>query len=364
MKKLLYITPRIDGSGGLQRVLSVKMNYLIEQYRYQISVLVSNPKSLHLFYDFSKIDYVYTTIQGVGPFYLWNYIGEVKKAIRMQNPDIVVIVDNGYKGFLLPYFLRKMGVSLVFEQHGFRFYEQLEYRLSFLTSLKISILNRIFNYTLSFADRLVVLTDTGKREWRHPQVVTIPNPLWMRQNPELISRQKIVLAVGRHEYVKGYDLLIPLWKRVVHNHPDWVLHIYGEENPDLRLEDLVTLLGLTGQVVLKKPTLDIELAYAEASVFVMTSRHEGFGMALLEAMASGLPCVAYDCPTGPSALIEDHTSGFLIPMYEEGAFVEAMQTLLKNDSLRLQMGAEGKRIASGYALDRVMSEWHQLFSSL
>lgn len=364
MKKLLYITPRIDGTGGLQRVLSIKATYLQDHFRYQITIATTNSRAEKPFYDFSVIRHLSRNLKGFGPFYFYSYVSLVRELVAQEQPDILIILDNGYKGFLLPYFLRNLPVKVVFEQHGFRFYESAEYSLSFVKRIQVFILRRLIDFSMSYVNQLVVLNHSSIKQWNHKKITVIPNPLWMVPQSTSVSKQNIVLAVGRHEHEKGYDLLISLWKRVVHNYPDWVLHIYGEENPDLRLEDLVISLGLTGQVVFKKPTLDIELAYAEASVFVMTSRHEGFGMALLEAMASGLPCVAYDCPTGPSALIEDHTSGFLIPMYEEGAFVEALQKLLSDSSLRKQMGNEGKRIASGYALDRVMSEWHQLFSSL
>ena len=364
MKKLLYVTHRVDGIGGLQRVFSIKINYLKENYNYDVSIVITNTKSSHHFFDFTKHKLLEEPLKGWGPFYLFHYINTVKKHIRSENPEVVIIIDNGLKGFLLPFFLRNLNVNIVFEQHGFRFYESLEKKLSFFQKLKISMLNKIIDFTLSFVDEFVVLSHASKKEWKVKSCQVIPNPLWIESSTENLLDNKRVISVGRQEFVKGYDLLLPIWKKVIQKHPDWKLHIYSDYNPELKLNEWVQKLNLDREVVFHEPTVAIEEAYAKASIYLMTSRHEGFGMVLLEAMACGLPCVAFDCPTGPAELIQNDCNGYLIQPFDLDAYAEKVISLIKDSELRRKFGENGQKNVQKYQLSVIMEKWHQLFSNL
>ena len=364
MKKLLYVTPRIDGSGGLQHVFSIKTNYLQKKYGYDVTIVTTNAKSEQNFFDFSNVKQVNKKIEGWGPFYLKNYVRLVKSEIKNQRPDVLIIVDNGLKGLLLPYFLRKCKVKMVFEQHGFRFYEDVEQKLHLFQRLKNAILNRIINYSISFVDEMIVLTEASKKEWKTKNSQTIPNPLWIENPNASALESKAVLTVGRQEFVKGYDLLLPIWKKVIQKHPDWKLHIYSDYNPELKLTELVQKLNLEEKIVFHEPTLEIDEAYSKASIYLMTSRHEGFGMVLLEAMACGLPCIAFDCPTGPAELITNDFNGYLIKPFDLDDYTEKVIVLIENIELRQKLGENGKQSIQKYQLPIIMEHWHQLFSDL
>lgn len=364
MKKLLYITPRLDGAGGIQHVFSIKANYLQAKYGYFVSILTTNARFEKILFDFSKIEHIDKKINGFGPFYLWNFIKIVKRQIKINNPDILIIVDNGLKGFLLPYFLRKLTARIVFEQHGFRFYEDIEQNLNAFQRLKNIFLNRIIDYTMSFVDELVVLTDSSKKEWKVENIKAIPNPLWIESPKENRLEHKVVVTVGRQEFVKGYDLLLPIWKQVIQKFPDWKLHVYSDCNPQLKLKELVQKLDLINDVVFYEPTNEIEKAYSNASIYVMASRHEGFGMVLLEAMACGLPCVAFDCPTGPAELITNDYNGYLIKPFDLETFAKKVIHLIEDNELRRKLGENGQQSVQKYQISLVMEQWHQLFSRL
>jgi glycosyltransferase involved in cell wall biosynthesis len=96
----------------------------------------------------------------------------------------------------------------------------------------------------------------------------------------------------------------------------------------------------------------------------MTSHYEGFPMVLLEAMASGLPCIAYDCPCGPRAIIQNNENGFLIENGNIDAFVQKMQLLIEDDIMREQMGHNAKNSVSKYDLETIMQQWKLLFEEL
>ena len=363
MKNLLYITPRLDGSGGLPKMFSVKTKYLVEQLGYQITILTTNARSNSYFFDFSKATIRNQHIPGKGLFYFYNYLKIVKQQIKKQNPDIIVIVDNGLKGLLLPYFLKNKKNTLIFEQHGHRYYADFEENSSFLKKIKQKILNSFVDISIAKVDQLVVLTPESKLEWKTKKCIAIPNPVCFAPFYHNALTQKRAIAVGRQVYEKGFDLLLAIWKQVVADYPDWILDVYGEKDQELGLEKLAKELHLEKNVHFHAPVLSIFEKYKEASVFLMTSRHEGFGMALIEAMACGLPCIAFDCPTGPREIIENGKNGFLIPMFDQNEYAIKVKEILENKDLRLQKGNQALQSVERFKLDVVMQQWDDLYTS-
>jgi glycosyltransferase involved in cell wall biosynthesis len=108
----------------------------------------------------------------------------------------------------------------------------------------------------------------------------------------------------------------------------------------------------------------MEAAYLEGSVFVMTSRFEGFGMVLIEAMSCGLPCIAFDCPYGPREIIEDGKTGYLIPYDNDDMFVERLTYLMEHPEVREQMGRAAKESVKRFSEELVMKKWKQFYESL
>jgi glycosyltransferase involved in cell wall biosynthesis len=96
----------------------------------------------------------------------------------------------------------------------------------------------------------------------------------------------------------------------------------------------------------------------------MTSRTEGFGLVLIEAMVSGLPCVAYDCPVGPRSIITDQENGFLVEDGNVDLFVEKLNLLIENEDIRKQLGEKAKKSVANYDLDTIMQQWQDLFESV
>jgi glycosyltransferase involved in cell wall biosynthesis len=173
--------------------------------------------------------------------------------------------------------------------------------------------------------------------------------------PELTGR--VVLAAGRLGRQKGFDLLIRAFVRVNAEHPDWELRICGGGPGRAALERLVDDLGLTGTVTFTGPVSALGEAMSEASMFVLSSRFEGFPLVLLEAMSKGLPPVSFDCPTGPGELIDDHRNGILVPAGDVGALARGMIELIEDPVLRRRCGAEATRTAEAYGMDVIGPRW-------
>lgn len=361
--KILYLVPNINNEGGVARVLAIKTNYLIEKWEYQIDFLTQNKGGFPQFYNFNKKIGFHDLILKGNPFqYLLNYKRKLNEQIELLNPDIIVVCDNGFKAFLLPYIL-KTKIPMVLEIHSsLNVIEKENDSILTLIGTHLAILFKKF--AARKFDEFVVETPESTKEWNVPNAIVIPNPLWFHTDKLAKLNSKKVIAVGRHVYEKGFDRLLYIWKKIVKKHPDWHLDIYGKSSDDLLLQKLTSELNLTNSVSFYNPTNDIVSKYQENSIYLMTSRFEGFGMVLIEAMASGLPCIAYDCPCGPRAIIENKSDGFLIKNGNESDFIDATLYLINNESKRIEMGKNAKKKSLNYNIDTIMPLWDSLFKDI
>jgi len=214
-------------------------------------------------------------------------------------------------------------------------------------------------------DAFVVLTKGNVKEWnRLKNIKIIPNPTSFYPSASSHLTTKKVISVGKQGYQKGYDRLLKAWKIVCKTIPDWKLEICGKIEPTENLNALTNELKIQHCVFFHPPTKDIEEKYQEASLYVMSSRFEGFGMVLIEAMACGLPCVAFDCPHGPADIITHQEDGILVPNGNEAELAKALVQLMEDDMLRKQMGQQAKVNVRRYLPELVMPQWDALFKKL
>lgn len=143
---------------------------------------------------------------------------------------------------------------------------------------------------------------------------------------------KVVLSIGRMTEAKRQWIMIDLWDKIVNKHyiKDWELHLVGNGNLYEQLSNKIVNLRLQEYVKILPPVQDVEIYYKSASVFILTSHSEGFGMVLLEAISFGLPCISYDCPSGPRDIVENEVNGYLIPMDDFNTLETATVDLLMN----------------------------------
>ncbi|WP_405663173.1 glycosyltransferase [Streptomyces sp. NBC_01166] len=216
-------------------------------------------------------------------------------------------------------------------------------------------------------DRWLVLTEEDADKWAGDgmnNVGFMPNALAALPEVPSPRREKSVASIGRLTDQKGIDMLLDTWALVAPHRPDWRLDVYGagEDEADLRAQ--CTGLGLDSSVGWRGRTDDVPGALAASSVFVQSSRGEGFPLALLEAMASGVPCAAFDCAPGVREIVRDGEDGLLAPAGDVGALADRLLRLTGNPRMRDAMGDRARTNVQRFSEAEIMGRWEELFAFL
>jgi glycosyltransferase involved in cell wall biosynthesis len=228
------------------------------------------------------------------------------------------------------------------------------------------------------ASRVVMLSKQGL-EWLTTSIPTakgtiIPNPVNLplpRTEPivdpsaRIESTCRLLMATGRLDHQKGFDVLLRAFARVANHHPAWRLVIIGEGPLRSPLEAELARLGLIGRVLMPGRVGNMSDWYERADVFVLSSRFEGFPNTLTEALAHGCPAVSFDCDTGPREILRDGIDGLLVrPIGDETALAAAMDRLMADDKLREDMGNAARDVANRYSKGAILQRWDQLFDEV
>ena len=221
-----------------------------------------------------------------------------------------------------------------------------------------------------FADQVTVLTnyDVAYYQAKGAQVTVMPNPCTFQKiNLPINSRKNTILAVGSLDryHHKGFDNLLTICKEIFNFFPNWKLRIVGQGNNGLQyLTEIVKKNGLNNYVEFMGFRSDVDQLMQQASIFVLSSRFEGLPMVLLEAMSQGMACIAYDCITGPSDMIQHEENGLLIEDQNKEAMVEGIKTLIENEALRKKLGKNAVASIDNYSIENIAAKWFDLFKKL
>jgi glycosyltransferase involved in cell wall biosynthesis len=280
----------------------------------------------------------------------------LQKNIRAIMPDVISVCDDGIKGFFIPGIIGKK-IPVIYERHA-----------SIMLNTNQLFTGAIKRYIMRIRakdfQKFVVLTNLGLKEWNTSNSIVISNPLSFYPANSSNLRNKTVIAAGTHSYIKGYDLLLKTWKIVTEKYPDWKLNIYGKIDISETFIKLANKLGLTDYIHFYAPVLNLEDAYMQASVMVLSSRSEGFGNVLTEAMACGLPCISFDSLIGPMEIITNGKDGFLVKKNSVKELAEKIIYLIENEDRRREMGQAAKENVKKYLPEDILLQWKLLFEQV
>lgn len=372
--KLVYCISATHNSGGMERVLATKANYLVAR-GYDITVVTTDQRGLPPFFPLdARIRCVdlgvnYETNNGKSflnklvhfPFKQWRHRRRLSRVLREIRPDVTVSMFCNDATFLPSI---KDGSRKVLEIHFSRF-KRLQYDRKGLWRLADVWRNRNEADVVARFDRFVVLTHEDSRYWGNlSNIAVIPNAQTFTSDAPAPLEAKTVVAVGRLTYQKGFDLLLQAWAEVCRRVSGWQLAIVGDGELRSALSAQAESLGLAGCVTFVPAMKDVVAVYRDASVLAMSSRYEGFGMVLLEAQTAGLPVVSFACKCGPSEIVNDGVDGYLVAPGDVDAMADRLVRLMQDGVLRRRMGARAFANAARFSTDAVMKQWMALFDSL
>ncbi|NLN32164.1 MAG: glycosyltransferase family 4 protein [Flavobacteriaceae bacterium] len=381
--KTLYFIPHLRTGSGMGRVLNVKANYLAEVLGHEVTIITYRQFQDPVYFTYSdKVKMVHLDLDDPSfrlkelsffekrkqiQAFMSEYREKVENYLQNNPTDVCISMFLGAEYKFLTEI--KDGSKKIIEFHfnfdisPFRIFNQKKSLKNFRNFLQIKSLKK----KVDRFDKLVVLTEEDAVVWRKyfQNIHVITNPITI--NSEHINaslKSKVTLAVGRLTQQKGFDYLIDAWKTVHENQPDWKLQIYGEGELQDALNRQIQKNGLEDVVEIKDPVKNIEQVYEQSSLFVLSSRFEGFVLSLLEAMSCALPVVSFDCKYGPTQLIQYGENGFLVPLGNTKILAEKILEVLKDEDLRNSMGKSAKKTSENYSVPSIMAEWDKLFLSL
>lgn len=375
--KLFYCIRATYNPGGMERVLFNKVSYWVEKLNWEVVIVTTDQKGLPPFYPFPEkvrtidlgIDYADDNDKGV----IQKVIGylhrrgkhrqALEKLLMQEKADIVVSLYPSESSFI-PYI--KDGSRKVLEIHYCKFFRLQYGRKGLLGAIDKWRTWQDERIVRRF-DKFVVLTNEDRGYWGNlSNIEVIPNAAMFVADRYSDVSVKRVIAVGRLDYQKGFDRLIQAWEIVNKSgkYDDWRLDIFGQGDWKDMLQGMIDKKGLNGSAFINKPTKNIGDEYANSSMLVMSSNYEGFPMVMIEAMACGLPVVAFDFKCGPKDIIRNEENGLIIHNGDIKALADGIMKLMEDTENRKRMSLNARKIVDTYSEKAVMEKWIGLFNNL
>lgn len=376
--KVVYAVEAVNLSGGYDRVIIEKANYLAE-HGFDVIITVASHALAEPCYEISEkvrlVDFGIDFHQQYGHhlFYrafiyfvmMRRYRRALKELLLFERPDIVITTLGREIDFITKI---HDGSVKIGESHIAKNYVRnlhLMEQNGIAQRMIARLWRRKMDKLVGQLDALVLLTQHDADSWSGlTRTVVIPNSLPFFPEKPSTCNQKQVIFVGRLNEQKGLEYLVKTWEHVHQKHKEWILQIYGDGDQRDLLHRLIREAKMEDTVIVNQPTRQIMDRYLESSIFLLTSRFEGFGMVLIEAMACGVPVVSFDCPWGPADIIKNGEDGFLVGYLNTIEAAEKVVQLIESPELRKKMGIRARENVQRYSRNTVMKQWIDLFYSL
>ncbi|MCM1531742.1 MAG: glycosyltransferase family 4 protein [Bacteroides sp.] len=360
--KICFLVADISHTGGVERVTSNLAGALKQSVKNIDIEIVSQFKSepkLWYSFDGCTIHYLNGKDYEAKPhslkrmFRILGNVIHVRRFFKSHHYDY--IVSQSFPNTALLYLAGTCMKNVLAVEHV-----KYDYYNNLLKSFRLHVYKK--------TAKVVVLTNNDKecydRYLPPTQTIQIPNPVVVPEYRQSPLNKKQAVAIGRLQYQKGFDTLTDVYEIVHQKHPEWIVNIYGNGNYRKQIEKHIKAKGLENVVILKGRTDNVPAVMEESAFFILSSRFEGFGMVIAEAMSQGLPVVSFNCPTGPADIVKNDFNGILVENQNVEKMADAICYMIENPEERKRMGKNALSTAKCFGGDIIASQWIQLFDSL
>lgn len=363
MKKIVVYLARLSPSGGKERVVANLLNEWNKRYDLTLITKDSKPSFYTIPQNIRRISldspfisdmYNMKASRTSRAFYSFINmkvsISKLKKILSKIDYDYIYVTSplNAYEAYKA---MKEPGKKLVISEHA-----SINAYNSIYSKMKTSV------YPNAYCISVPNTMDTEEYKTWGCNSEYVPHPITFEADRTILNREKVVLNVGRLTSDKQQDILIKIWKTIdIEKRAGWELWIVGSGEDENKLK-LMAQRKDDHTIKFISATKNIEDIYKKASVFVLTSKCEGFGMVLLEAMAFGVPCISFDCPSGPRDVIDNSINGYLVPDKDATAFRCALEKILSlsENELRIMRDNAYKKVEE-WNTEMIMKKWDQIF---
>lgn len=380
--KILFVIDKMKNFAGIERILTCKMNYLSERTTHQVYLTTYEQQSEVLPFRLnSKIIYspidvpipqrnMMTLFKWVKAYYdtRRRFKQQFNHLLDSTHPDLVICTVYSFQ--ILDIILNTChakGIKTIMESHTKGETVTMAHKFHYNPYLHqlFSLWDHHIMNSLKECDCVVTLTKQDVPFWQHyaQRIEVIPNMLTITPKKVADYETRRVISAGRYMSEKGFDRLLKAWDIIYSRYSDWHLYIFGngDRTPYQAIADK---LQSVKTIHLMPATEDIAEEFSKSSLYVMSSRYEGFGLVLAEAMSCGLPCVSFDCPYGPHEIITDGEDGMLAEDGNIKDLAQKMKRLMADVELRETMGTKAINNIARYQPKAIMSQWTNLFESI
>lgn len=360
-KKVIAVyVDTMNKSGGRERVIANLINRWVDDYEI---VLITKDEGIS-FYQIAE------NVTTISLKLCMNY-----EMNRARIARIIAIIQNIRKSVKV---LKKVLKTLTYDylyvstpQNAFEAYKAMkcpERKLVISEHAYVNAFNKPYMlmkhyiYPKAYCISVPNSSDTEEyMKWKC-NAVYIPHLVTFMAEEKNELKNRIAISIGRLTDDKQQDKLIDIWSNVGREF-GWELWIVGDGENKEQLQKQIDKLECKDVVKLLPARKDIQNVYKQASLFVFTSRWEGFGMVLLEAMSFGIPCISFDCPSGPRDIIKDGVNGILVENGDVNAFQEKLKEFFEIDSNEItQFGKSAFDTVRNWDNEGIMAEWDKIFS--
>jgi glycosyltransferase involved in cell wall biosynthesis len=363
--KIVYLMDQCYLHGGAEKILTLKINALIENYKHEVILVTTEQKSNKIIYPLNKscrlvdlaINYnrEKSYFQPINLIKVLNHYFKLKSFLKNNKPDCIISVSISPDQYFIPFIANKIPTIKEFHSSGATIIKPK----SILDKLKYQLFLLLNRYTLK-----VVLNQDEIKYYPFDNIHVIPNFISIK-NFDPTPKENIIIAAGRIAPVKQFDHLIEAWAKIAHKIPNWEVHIYGEGEEQLtqQLQKKINQLDVP-RIILKGAIQKLDEKMNKAAIFAMTSKTECFPMVLLEAQAAGMVVVSYDCPNGPRNIIIHNENGLLVTNQNINEFANELLKIINHPETFEKTAINAIESVNQFSEFVVMKQWNKLFNKI